>query len=70
LARADAESDDAGWDGVAVGILVDDATVEVENFHRQHAMGKPVIRAILDGAAEIAVPALVSTSASASSSSP
>jgi len=44
---------------LAVGILVDDATVEVENFHRQHAMGKPVIRAILDGAAEIAVPALV-----------
>src|SRR2546427_4563094 len=46
---------------LAVGILVDDATVEVENFHRQHAMGKPALRAILDGAAEIAVPALVST---------
>src|SRR5438552_3051886 len=50
-----------GGMALAVGILVDDATVEVENFHRQHAMGKPVLRAILDGAAEIAVPALVST---------
>jgi len=46
---------------LAVGILVDDATVEVENFHRQRAMNKPVSQAILDGAAEIAVPALVST---------
>src|SRR5882724_9745191 len=50
-----------GGMALSVGILVDDATVEVENFHRQHAMGKPVLRAILDGAAEIAVPALVST---------
>src|SRR5207237_580240 len=41
-----------GGMALAVGILVDDATVEVENFHRQHAMGKPVLRAILDGAAE------------------
>jgi len=50
-----------GGMALAVGILVDDATVEVENFHRQHALGKPALRAILDGAAEIAVPALVST---------
>src|SRR3989440_8928761 len=50
-----------GGMALAVGILVDDATVEVENFHRQHAIGQPVLRAILDGAAEIAVPALVST---------
>jgi len=50
-----------GGMALAVGILVDDATVEVENFHRQHAMNKPVLRAILDGAAEIAVPAFVST---------
>jgi len=50
-----------GGMALAVGILVDDATVEVENFQRQHAMGKPVVRAILDGAAEIAVPAFVST---------
>jgi multidrug efflux pump subunit AcrB len=46
---------------LAVGILVDDATVEVENFHRQRALDKPVVRAILDGAAEIAAPAFVST---------
>ncbi|MGO8970782.1 MAG: efflux RND transporter permease subunit [Myxococcaceae bacterium] len=50
-----------GGMALAVGILVDDATVEVENFQRQHAMGKPVVKAILDGAAEIAVPAFVST---------
>src|SRR5882724_3749926 len=45
-----------GGMALAVGILVDDATVEVENFHRQRALGKPLARAILDGAAEIAVP--------------
>ncbi len=50
-----------GGMALAVGILVDDATVEVENFHRQRAMDKPVLRAILDSAAEIAVPAFVST---------
>ena len=46
---------------LAVGILVDDATVEIENVHRQMAMGKPLQQAILDGAEEIAVPALIST---------
>jgi multidrug efflux pump subunit AcrB len=46
---------------LAVGILVDDATVEIENVHRQMAMGKPLERAILDGAQEIALPAFVST---------
>ena len=46
---------------LAVGILVDDATVEVENIHRNLAMGKPMVRAILDGASQIAVPAFVST---------
>src|SRR5438477_12166423 len=46
---------------LAVGILVDDATVEIENIHRNLAMGKPIIRAILDGAQQIAVPAFVST---------
>ena len=46
---------------LAVGILVDDATVEVENINRNLEMGKPVIQAILDGAQQIAVPALVST---------
>jgi multidrug efflux pump subunit AcrB len=46
---------------LAVGILVDDATVEIENVHRQMAMGKPLTTAILDGAQEIALPAFVST---------
>src|SRR5262252_2819028 len=46
---------------LAVGILVDDATVEIENIHRNLAMRKPIIRAILDGAQQIAVPAFVST---------
>src|SRR3989449_2357982 len=46
---------------LAVGILVDDATVEVENINRNLDMDKPVIQAILDGAQQIAVPALVST---------
>ncbi len=46
---------------LAVGILVDDATVEIENVHRQMAMGKPLKQAILDGAQEIALPAFVST---------
>src|SRR6476660_3457069 len=46
---------------LAVGILVDDATVEIENIHRNLAQGKPILRAILDGAQQIAVPAFVST---------
>ena len=46
---------------LAVGILVDDATVEIENIHRNLALGKPIQRAILDGAQQIAVPAFVST---------
>jgi len=46
---------------LAVGILVDDATVEIENIHRNLGMGKPLVRAILDGAQQIAVPAFVAT---------
>jgi multidrug efflux pump subunit AcrB len=46
---------------LAVGILVDDATVEIENIHRNLGMGKPLVRAILDGAQEIAVPAFVAS---------
>lgn len=46
---------------LAVGILVDDATVAIENIHRNLALGKPLMRAILDGSQEIAVPAFVST---------
>src|SRR3954447_18720611 len=46
---------------LAVGILVDDATVEIENINRNIAMGKEIEHAILDGAQQIAVPAFVST---------
>lgn len=46
---------------LAVGILVDDATVEIENVHRQMSLGKPLEESILDGAQEIALPAFVST---------
>ena len=46
---------------LAVGILVDDATVEVENNHRHMDLGTPLRQAILDGAAEVAAPAFVST---------
>jgi multidrug efflux pump subunit AcrB len=46
---------------LAVGILVDDATVEIENINRNLAQGKPTEEAILDGAQQIAIPALVST---------
>ncbi|MDQ2901577.1 MAG: efflux RND transporter permease subunit, partial [Acidobacteriota bacterium] len=46
---------------LAVGILVDDATVEIENTHRNIAMRKPLIRAVLDGASQIAVPTFVAT---------
>src|SRR5207302_7318440 len=46
---------------LAVGILVDDATVEIENIQRNLAMGKEMRQAILDGAQQIAVPAFVST---------
>src|SRR5947207_11283316 len=46
---------------LAVGILVDDATVTIENINRVMAEGKEQEQAILDGAAQIAVPAFVST---------
>ena len=46
---------------LAVGVLVDDATVEIENVERQLHMGKELHQAILDGAQQIAVPAFVST---------
>ena len=46
---------------LAVGILVDDATVTIENIERHLEQGEPLYDAILDGAAQIAVPALVST---------
>jgi multidrug efflux pump subunit AcrB len=46
---------------LAVGILVDDATVTIENIERNFEEGKDLHEGILDGAAQIAVPALVST---------
>ncbi len=46
---------------LAVGILVDDATVEIENINRNLELGKETEHAILDGAAQIAIPAFVST---------
>ena len=46
---------------LAVGILVDDATVTIENINFHLEQGKGVEQAILDGAEQIALPALVST---------
>ena len=50
-----------GGMALAVGILVDDATVEIENIHRNLHQKKRLVKAILDGAQQIAVPAFVST---------
>ncbi len=46
---------------LAIGMLVDDATVAVENIHRNRHLGKPLTVAILDGAQQIALPALAAT---------
>jgi multidrug efflux pump subunit AcrB len=46
---------------LAIGMLVDDATVEVENIHRNRHLGRPLTVAILTGAQQIAVPAIVAT---------
>jgi multidrug efflux pump subunit AcrB len=46
---------------LAVGILVDDATVTIENIDRNLGLNKPLVRSILDGAEQIAMPAFVST---------
>jgi CzcA family heavy metal efflux pump len=46
---------------LAVGILVDDATVTIENIERYLEEGRELRGAIFDGAAQIAVPTLVST---------
>src|SRR5580704_2825461 len=50
-----------GGIALAVGMLVDDATVEIENIHRNHAMNKPLLVAILDGAHQIATPTFIGT---------
>ena len=46
---------------LAIGILVDDATVAIENIHRNLSSGKPLDQGILDGSYEVTVPAFVST---------
>lgn len=46
---------------LAIGILVDNALVEIENIKRQIALGKDVRQAIIDGAREVAFPEFVST---------
>jgi multidrug efflux pump subunit AcrB len=46
---------------LAVGILVDDATVEIENTHRNMAEKRPLTQAILHSAQQVAAPAFVST---------
>lgn len=46
---------------LAVGILVDDATVAIENINWNLEQGKPLQDAILDGAKQVAIPAIVST---------
>ncbi len=50
-----------GGFALAIGMLVDDATVEVENIHRNRGLGKPLTVAVLDSASQIAIPAIVST---------
>jgi multidrug efflux pump subunit AcrB len=50
-----------GGIALAVGILVDDATVEIENTHRNMGDKKSLVRAILDSAQQVAAPAFVST---------
>ena len=46
---------------LAIGPLVDDAIVELENNHRNYHLGKSRIRAALDGCAEVMVPVMVAT---------
>src|SRR5205814_769754 len=47
---------------LAIGPLVDDAIVVLENTHRHHALGKSRWKAALDGAVEVTIPVLVATS--------
>jgi multidrug efflux pump subunit AcrB len=50
-----------GGFALAVGILVDNATVVIENIERNVGLGKPVERAILDGTAEVGIPTFLAT---------
>ena len=44
---------------LAIGVLVDESTVAIENIHKHAAEGKPVARAVLDASGEVAVPRLL-----------
>lgn len=46
---------------LAIGLLVDNATVAIENIHRNQSLGKPLTIAILDGCAEVVTPLTVAT---------
>ncbi|NDC79466.1 MAG: efflux RND transporter permease subunit, partial [Chitinophagia bacterium] len=46
---------------LATGILVDDATVAVENIHRHRSLGEPLMVAILEGSREVALPRTMAT---------
>jgi multidrug efflux pump subunit AcrB len=46
---------------LAIGMLVDDATVAIENIHRIRALGKPLTVSIIEGSSQIALPALMAT---------
>ena len=46
---------------LAIGLLVDNATVTIENIHRNQSLGKPLTVAILDGSAEVIQPLTVAT---------
>lgn len=46
---------------LAIGMLVDDATVAVENIHRNRLLGKPLTVAIIEGSQQVAIPALAAT---------
>jgi multidrug efflux pump subunit AcrB len=46
---------------LSIGLLVDTATITVENIHRNRTMGKPLTVSILDGAAQISLPVIMAT---------
>src|ERR1700760_4894164 len=46
---------------LAIGLLVDNATVTIENIHRNQSLGKPLTVAIIDGCAEVIQPPTVAT---------
>ncbi len=46
---------------LAVGVLVDDATVRIENIERHFSMGEPLVKAILDGTAEVTNATILAT---------